>query len=373
MATVRRGRVNKAGKRPWVLNYTDHNGRRVQESCRTKVEAEDRLYVVQGELRAGSHVPRHSSRTVNQACDAWLAQAELAGLERSTKTQYALHANRYIRPMLGNVKLGAISKSDVKEFADALLRNHSRVMSRKVLGSLKTVLRLAGRNVAQDVRITLPTRHKKQITIPKAAELNRLLAQPMAPGFCTLLNVLAFCGLRISEARGLRHEDIDSSKCTISVAQRADNYNKIGPCKAGASYRTVPVPPRTMSMLREWTAQCPAGDLVFPTKSGTIKSYGNIRTRHFVPAMTAAGLAGRFTIHCLRHYYASALIERGLSVRRVQALLGHADPVITLRTYSHLIDARDGDAAKQIAAMESDLRQDTTRGGEVVPMEAVSR
>ena len=373
MATIRRGRVNRGGKQPWVLNYTDNNGKRVQESYRTKVEAEDRLFVIQGELRAGSHVPRHSGRTIGEGCDAWLERAEREGLERSTRTQYSLHVNNYIRPKLGHVKLGAVSKADVQEFADDLLRNHSRAMSRKVLQSLKTVLCMAGRDIAGDVRIKLHARHRKQIVIPKPAELNRLLAQPMTPGFRALLNVLALCGLRISEARGLRHEDIDFARCTITVAQRADQYSEIGPCKAGASYRTVPVPPRTLKILREWTAQCPAGKLVFPGRAGAVWSYEGIRGCHFLPAMRAAGLAGRFSIHSLRHYYASALIERGLSVRRVQALMGHGDPVITLKTYSHLIDARDGDTAEQITAMENDLRQDATCGAEVVLMKAVSR
>lgn len=42
------------------------------------------------------------------------------------------------------------------------------------------------------------------------------------------------------------------------------------------------------------------------------------------------------TAHALRHFYASALIAGGASVKQVQMVLGHASPVITLRTYAHL-------------------------------------
>lgn len=40
--------------------------------------------------------------------------------------------------------------------------------------------------------------------------------------------------------------------------------------------------------------------------------------------------------HDLRHFFASALIAGGASVKQVQAVLGHANAMITLRTYAHL-------------------------------------
>jgi len=42
------------------------------------------------------------------------------------------------------------------------------------------------------------------------------------------------------------------------------------------------------------------------------------------------------TSHDLRHFFASALISGGASVKQVQTVLGHASAVITLRTYAHM-------------------------------------
>ena len=42
------------------------------------------------------------------------------------------------------------------------------------------------------------------------------------------------------------------------------------------------------------------------------------------------------TSHGFRHFFASALIAGGASVKQVQTVLGHASAVITLRTYAHL-------------------------------------
>jgi integrase len=43
-----------------------------------------------------------------------------------------------------------------------------------------------------------------------------------------------------------------------------------------------------------------------------------------------------FTLHDLRHFYASGLIAAGCDVVTVQRALGHASATITLNTYSHL-------------------------------------
>jgi integrase len=42
------------------------------------------------------------------------------------------------------------------------------------------------------------------------------------------------------------------------------------------------------------------------------------------------------TSHSFRHFAASALISGGASVKQVQAFLGHASAMVTLRTYAHL-------------------------------------
>lgn len=52
-------------------------------------------------------------------------------------------------------------------------------------------------------------------------------------------------------------------------------------------------------------------------------------------------------MHALRHFYASALIVAGESVRAVADYLGHADPGFTLRVYAHLFPAsEDGRIAR---------------------------
>jgi integrase len=61
-------------------------------------------------------------------------------------------------------------------------------------------------------------------------------------------------------------------------------------------------------------------------------------------AFRAIGLPD-FHLHSLRHYAATELIASGPDVRTVAERLGHADPALTLRVYSHVIESREGEAA----------------------------
>lgn len=61
------------------------------------------------------------------------------------------------------------------------------------------------------------------------------------------------------------------------------------------------------------------------------------------------GVHTRF--HDLRHFAATQAIAAGIDVRTVAGRLGHADPAITLRVYSHVLTERDRAAAELLGAL----------------------
>ena len=72
----------------------------------------------------------------------------------------------------------------------------------------------------------------------------------------------------------------------------------------------------------------------------------NFRQRVWDPALRLVGLEGEgYRFHDLRHTCVSRLVALGADVKLVQAVAGHANPLITLRRYSHLLDARITEAA----------------------------
>ncbi len=89
-------------------------------------------------------------------------------------------------------------------------------------------------------------------------------------------------------------------------------------------------------------------ELVFASMRGTPLQPSSFRQRVWDPALRVAGLDGEaYRFHDLRHTCVSRLVAAGADVKLVQAVAGHANPLITLKRYSHLLDGRITEAAER--------------------------
>jgi integrase len=377
--SVRR-RIWKTGKgesrESWVVAYTDQAGTRRIATFAKKREADAYKAQVQTEVRAGVHTAVGASITVAEAAEDWLRRVELEGRERITVNTYRGHVALHIAPRLGHERLARLTAPRIDAFRDDLLRALSRPMARKVLTTLKAILRDAMRrgtvaqNVATSVRIDGNKRDQPKLEverdIPTPDEIRRIV-QAASDRWRPLLAVAAFTGLRASELRGLRWDDVNLKRGEIRVRQRADCYLAIGKPKSRAGERTIPLGPFVINTLRAWKLACPRSELalVFPTSSGRISHHKSIIRSALIPAQLAAGVVtadGRAKypgLHALRHFYASWCINRKvdggleLPAKVVQARLGHSTIVMTLDAYGHLFPR--GDDGAELAAAERAL------------------
>jgi integrase len=375
MSVRKRKWITRSGeaKEAWVVDYFDQYGGRHIQTFGRKKDADAHAQQVGVDVRAGTHTPVARSITVAQAAEDWLKAVELHGRERSTLAQYQQHV-RHINARLGNHKLASLTTPRINTFRDDLLASMSQAMTRKVLTSLKSLLRDAqgrgniAQNVAANVKLKIDKRAqgrlKVGVDIPTPGEIKRILEN--AGRLRPLLVTAVFSGLRASELRGLSWDAVDFKRSELHVRQRADRYNAIGKPKSHSGERTIPIGPMVVNTLREWKLACPKGEhgLVFPTAKGDIEHHKNI-VRALSPVLVAAGLtttAGKpkYTgLHALRHFYASWCINRRadggleLPAKVVQERLGHASIVMTMDRYGHLFPRTDDGA--ELAAAERAL------------------
>jgi integrase len=360
----------------WIVAYTDQAGTRRIATFAKKRDAEAYEAQVQTEVRAGVHTAVGASITVSEAAEDWLRRIELEGRERVTVNTYRGHVALHIFPRLGHERLARLTAPRIDAFCDDLLRALSRPMARKVLTTLKAILRDAMRrgtvaqNVATSVRVDSNKRDQPKLEvgrdIPTPDEIRRIV-QAASDRWRPLLVVAAFTGLRASELRGLRWDDVNLKRGELRVRQRADCYLTIGKPKSRAGERTIPLGPFVINTLRVWRLAYPRGELelVFPTSSGRISHHKSIIRSALIPAqlvagvVTASGRAKYPGLHALRHFYASWCINRKvdggleLPAKVVQTRLGHSSIVMTLDTYGHLFPR--GDDGAELAAAERAL------------------
>jgi integrase len=362
--TTRRGEAKQA----FVVDYIDQDGDRHIRTFDKKKDAECYHDTVRTEVRKGVHTAPSKSATVAEAAESWCKRVEAEGRERGTLAQYRQHVNLHINPRIGELKLAYLTPTRVEAFRDGLLSDLSRPMARKVLTSLKSLLKVAKyAHVAADVSVGRSKRTERKLEvgrdIPAPAEIKRLIhATGDNVRMRALLLTAALCGPRASELRGLRWTDIDLKADELHVRQRADRYNVIGAPKSASGTRTIPLAPEVVAALKVWKLACPKADLnlVFPTRSGAIMQH-RAMLESLAPVMAAAGVVTRdgkpkYGLHAFRHFFASWCINRRadggreLPAKSVQGLLGHSSIVMTLDRYGHLFPRGDDRAELAAAA-----------------------
>jgi integrase/recombinase XerD len=158
-----------------------------------------------------------------------------------------------------------------------------------------------------------------------------------------LFALLYDSGVRIGEALGLRHEDIDAAGCEIAVVPRV---NDNGARSKSHQRRTIPVRAGVIRLYADYL-HAEYGDLdsdyvfvnLFAEPRGQALSYPAVYDL-VVRLRKRTGID--FDPHWCRHTAATGLLRDGVPIEVVAKLLGHASVATTAAVYGHLTveDAR---------------------------------
>jgi len=373
-----RKRILPSGETRWLVDYRDAKEKRRAKQFRRKADADAYAITVGYDLRRGQHIAPGESPTVTQAGGGWIQRCEQDKLVFSTLRQYRQHLRQHIEPELGALKLADITTPRVREFLDSMLAKHSRALTRKVLTSLHSIfanavqLGNAAHNPVQGVKLKKTNSEKaegKKLKMPSKDELRAILSA-VAGRWRPIIVTATFTGMRASELRGLKWEDVDLKASVIHVCRRVDAWGTFGSPKSEAGEREIPMTPMVVSTLKEWRLACPKGehnplDLVFPSPAGAPLTHSCVLKDGFGPLQIAAGICryktikgekvakAKFGLHALRHAAAALFIEQGMSPKRVQTMLGHTSIKMTYDLYGYLFRSDDED---RVAMAEIEAR-----------------
>jgi integrase len=151
-------------------------------------------------------------------------------------------------------------------------------------------------------------------------------------------------GLRVGEAVALKRSKVDVKRGRVIIDASASEVAgrlTFGATKTKGSTRTITLPRFVVDQLAEHMRRHPTETgLVFSAPDGGPLRPNNWRRRVYGPALERAGLPHQ-SIHSLRHVCASTLAAAGGNAVEIAARLGHSNPAITQRVYTHLLATRD--------------------------------
>ena len=188
-----------------------------------------------------------------------------------------------------------------------------------------------------------PRHPQKLPVVLSLREVRSLLALVANPTARMCLQLIYGCGLRLREGTQLQVSDIDSQRMLVRVRQGK-----------GGKDRFVPLAPRVLELLRAyWQRQRPRPWL-FPARHQQTPLPATTLQKTFKLVVRQSGIPKDASIHTLRHSYATHLLERGVSLRVIQELLGHQSPRTTAR-YTHLTPPTLDVVHATITALMADL------------------
>ena len=350
------GWATKDGQRrtgeKWQARYVGHDGKEHARLFALKKDAQAWLDLQTAGLVRGDWTdPKAGNETLRAYATRWQSiQVSSEGTARIVDNALRVH----ILPRLGETRLSSIRRSDVQAFVKALeLKEVKPAINDEPArtlapGSVRNIYEVLARvlDAAADdrvipsspcTRIGLPKDHDDEVQVPRLEEVESIRVA-LDEQWRAIPTVLAGTGLRIGELLGLRLADVNFLRRTIRVERQRLQSGKIAPLKSKASRRTVPVGSVVIDALASHLNAYPAAvdtddPALFVDEVGKPLSYRRWK-RLLSDARTAADV--QVNSHSFRHFAASALISGGASVKQVQAFLGHASAVITLRTYAHL-------------------------------------
>lgn len=339
---------------------TDANGKPIYKwvSAPTRRELDAKLEELRKSTNGESGIDPERI-TLAEYAEIWL-DLQRARLKPSSASKYSEILHARILPQLGTRKLRSILPSDLQRTLNDMKDKRMNYVQ-VVLCVLHSIFgaALADGIIERDPTARIapvgkPPVSRRALTLDERKALEAVLQNGCKPRHL-FAALLYYCGLRASEALGLRWEDVDVKGAVVHVRRSIDGSTGLpSTTKTSAGVRDVPMPPQLAELLR---GRVGIG-WIFSGRDGEPMGYNGCVNRWWQPLMQEMREAGKrmklevgdgITPHYLRHTYASILYASGVDVVQAQRWLGHESISTTLGIYTHISSQAEEENKSKIA------------------------
>jgi len=355
----------------WIRTHAHgkKHDRRIGPAKADKRQAQEITRKINAALALGQYEPQRR-REKPLPCDAALRRwhrTYTPTFKPSFEAESARIIQNHLAPFFGSKDLRQIREADLlKYIGEKIEAGLAPITIQTQLSLLRRVLSLAHReglitrNPAAGLgglmrRVDRRTAGEaKEVDSWTRVEVTALLglAREHEQRLYPALSVLFSTGLRRGELLGLKWADVDFEQRRIHV-RRAYVLGQVTSPKSGRG-RYVAMPVGLGSLLLDLLAQrrreCLARgwsdvpEWVFPGETGSPLDVNNFeRSWRRLRRRAQKNGVRPLKLHCTRHTWASFALSSGKSVRWVADQLGHASPMLTLKTYAHAIREEEAD------------------------------
>ncbi len=277
-------------------------------------------------------------------------------------------------PLIGHIAMGELRPDQIQRLFNNLIK------AGKSKHGVKRVYKVIHVAFEDAVKLKIIDRNPADGTIPPKPISTEMLffdenqvqtfllaAQAIGDHYYPLYFLAIHTGMRQAELLGLKWEDVEWGRATISVNrqllyQAGGKYEFRNP-KSASGRRKILLGETALNVLRNHQENIGAqskkerwneNDLVFPSIVGSPVNAPNLR-RSFRKLLEITGLP-RIRFHDLRHTAASLMLNNGIPILIASKRLGHAKPSITLDVYGHLIQNYQEEAAALMDELMTPLK-----------------
>ena len=395
--SLRKGEVQRSSDKRYMYTYTDPMGRRKFIYANDLAELREKEAKLMKDQLDGLDLYVAGKASVNGTFDRYMSTKY--NLRESTKSSYLYTYDHYVRDTFGKKRIADIKYSDVLQFYYYLL-NEVKIS----LGTLDTVhcllhptFQLAVRdeiirnNPTDGVMKEISRESGKNRGIRHALTVEQQRAfmeyianHPIYYHWWPMFTVLLGTGCRIGEALGLRWQDLDYDKRTISINHSLSYYQKpesnksvlrISKPKTEAGIRTIPmldIVKDAFEMLYEEQLENGFNEseidgmsgFIFCNRFGTVPNpqtvnhtIKRIANSYNADEVVRAKKERRdpiilpnFSCHHLRHTFCTRLCENETNLKVIQSIMGHRNIETTMDIYAEATEEKKQESFENLAA-----------------------